>query len=548
MPEGVRGPEPRRLDLPAADFRAAALPGAAVPVAGLRGERAAPRFRPAVLRALSFRFAIAVRFLGRDKTPESTTHELATRGRALGVIVIVADGARPDIFQSAVASGALPALAAMRAEGALHTITTCAPSVTGPAYAPLLMGRYPAPVGLPGLRWYDRSRRVCRLPGHSRSYVGIEMQHVDDDLDPSAPTIYELAPSSIGALSVITRGLPRSQRIGYGPLAKLRTGITHFRGRVDGWHAIDAAMADQFAARVLRENPAFAFAALTGIDKASHAAGAGSPLALDALRIVDRLVNRLRSDLQSAGRWSDTHLWVVSDHGHVDVREHEDLVRVISGWGHSVRAHPWVYSPRGDVAVMVSGNALAHLYVDLTTRVRRWWPRLAASHEPFVQQLLARESVDLLLLPHSAELTEVRARGRGTAMIEARAGRYSYRPRAGDPLRLGELRDLDRTAAHEATIDGEYPDALVQIAALCAAERSGDVIVSAARDWDLRARFEPIPHVSSHGALHRGHMLVPLLMNRTARTAPKRTVDIFPSALAALGIAAPDGLDGESFL
>jgi hypothetical protein len=207
-----------------------------------------------------------------------------------------------------------------------------------------------------------------------------------------------------------------------------------------------------------------------------------------------------------------------------------------------------VYTRHGDIAVMVSGNALAHLYVDLATRVRRWWPRLAATHEPLVQQLLARESVDLLLLPHSAELTEVRARGRGNAMIEARGGLYSYQPRGGDPLRLGELRELDRTAAHDATIGGEYPDALVQIPALCAAERSGDVIISATRSWDFRARYEPIPHVSSHGALHRDHMLVPLLMNRKPRIQPRRTVDVFPSALAALGIEAPDRLDGESFL
>jgi hypothetical protein len=466
----------------------------------------------------------------------------------LPVIVIVADGARPGMLESAIANEAVPALAALRTEGGLFTVTTCAPSVTGPAYAPLLMGRYPAPVGLPGLRWYDRSRRACRLPGHSRSYVGFELRFLDEDLDPSAPTIYELAPSSIGALSVITRGLPAAQRIGYAPLAKLRTGITHFRGHVQGWHAIDRAVAREFAARVLRERPAFAFAALTGIDKSSHAEGSGSPLVLDALRIVDQLVSHLRGGLEHAGRWHDTHLWVVSDHGHADLREHEDLVRVLSDWGHSVRAHPWVYTARGDLAVMVSGNALAHLYVDLHSRVRRWWPRLAPQHEPLVQQLLARESVDLLLLPHSPELTEVRARGRGSALIQARDGRYSYQPRDGDPLRLGELRELDRAAAYDATIAAEYPDALVQIAALCSAERSGDVIISATRDWDFRARYEPIPHISSHGALHRDHMLVPLLLNHEPAIQPRRTVDVFPSALAALGIAAPDGLDGESFL
>jgi arylsulfatase A-like enzyme len=42
-------------------------------------------------------------------------------------------------------------------------------------------------------------------------------------------------------------------------------------------------------------------------------------------------------------------------------------------------------------------------------------------------------------------------------------------------------------------------------------------------------------------------MLVPLLLNRVPARAPRRTVDVMPSALAALGIAAPKTLDGISF-
>ena len=57
-----------------------------------------------------------------------------------------------------------------------------------------------------------------------------------------------------------------------------------------------------------------------------------------------------------------------------------------------------------------------------------------------------------------------------------------------------------------------------------------------------------IPHCSSHGALHRDHMLVPLLLNQPAGQLPRRTVDVMPSALSALGLGVPDGLDGESFL
>jgi arylsulfatase A-like enzyme len=43
-------------------------------------------------------------------------------------------------------------------------------------------------------------------------------------------------------------------------------------------------------------------------------------------------------------------------------------------------------------------------------------------------------------------------------------------------------------------------------------------------------------------------MLVPLLLNRSAKHEPRRTVDVMPSALKALGLPIPSGLDGESFL
>jgi hypothetical protein len=466
----------------------------------------------------------------------------------LSVIILVADGARPDALASRMDRGELPALATLRNEGGLHTVTTCAPSVTGPAYTPFLMGRYPAPVGLPGLRWFDRTRQTAGLPGHSRSYVGFEMQRVDTDLDPSAPTIFELVPNSLGALSVITRGLARRQRIGYGLGSAARTGITHFRGNVRGWLDIDRKIARQVAKRVERDRPDFVFAAFTGVDKTSHAQGQDAPIVTEALQIVDELVDDLRRRLESLGAWDETHLWIVSDHGHIMLREHEDLARVVSDWGYEVRAHPWAYSNRGDAAVMVSGNAMAHIYLDLESRGRRWWRTLATKFEPFAQQLLARDSVDLVLLPHSPTSVEIRGRARGSAMLEMTDGRYSYRPRTGDPLSLGELDRVTADEAYDLAITTDYPDSLVQIAALCTAERAGDVVVSATRDWDFRARYEPIPHASSHGALHRDHMLVPLLTNHPVASAPRRTVDVFPSALQALGVPPPTDLDGKSFL
>ena len=133
-------------------------------------------------------------------------------------------------------------------------------------------------------------------------------------------------------------------------------------------------------------------------------------------------------------------------------------------------------------------------------------------------------------------------------MISMHGRRFSYRPKTGDPLAIGAHDGLDDASAYEVTAASDYPDAIVQIARLASAPRSGEVILSAARDWDFRARHEPIPHVSSHGALHRDHMLVPLLTNRALARIPRRTVDVMPSALAALGIDLPPMLDGTSFI
>ena len=470
------------------------------------------------------------------------------------VIILVADGARPDSLAEAMDGGALPALARMRAEGAMHTVTSTFPSVTGPAYAPFLLGRYPGPVGLPALRWFDRARTQAAFPHYTRSYVGHEMRHVDRDIATDAPTLFELAPRALGSLSVIQRGLAKKSRLGAGARFALRAARTHFSGDASRWLDIDREMGHEIARRVRAERPDFVFAALTGIDKASHAEGHDHGLVADAMRIVDDVAGELRDDAERGGWWDDTHLWVVSDHGHSPVTAHDDLAAEIEGAGHRVVAHPWVYRAHPDVAVMVSGNAMAHVYLDLDAERRPWWPALGERWGAFAEMLLQRPSVDLALFPQSPTRCEVASATRGRAVVSlapAPGGgtTYSYRTSTGDPLGIGrELAAVSGEEAYEATIATDYPDSVVQVAHLASSSRSGEIILSAAREWDFRARYEPIPHRSSHGALHREHMLVPLVVNRPPACTPRRTVDVMPSALAALGIAPPAGLDGRSFL
>jgi hypothetical protein len=269
-------------------------------------------------------------------------------------------------------------------------------------------------------------------------------------------------------------------------------------------------------------------------------------MVMDALRIVDDAAARIRVDAERAARWNSMSLWIVSDHGHSRVTAHEDLVRVVEAAGWRTMSHPWVITVAPDVAVMVSGNAMAHLYLDVRSRApvggrdQRW--------TPLVDSLLARPSVDLLLIRRENGAL-IRSAARGNAVVSFDEDGYHYRRESGDPLGIG--RDLCRASAdvaYDATVDTDYPDGVVQIARLASAPRSGEIILSAARDWDFRARYEPIPHVSSHGALHREHMMVPLLLNRPIAGRPRRTVDVMPSALVALGKAVPPGLDGVSFI
>ena len=100
----------------------------------------------------------------------------------------------------------------------------------------------------------------------------------------------------------------------------------------------------------------------------------------------------------------------------------------------------------------------------------------------------------------------------------------------------------------ERSFETGHPDALAQIAQLWRSRRSGDLVVSAMPGWDLRERYEHPEHLSSHGALHAGHMLVPFAASAPLTEGPMRTADVFATVLDHLGREAPAGIDGVSRL
>ena len=443
------------------------------------------------------------------------------------VVIIVADGLRPDTLDRAIASGLVPELAALRAAGGRHVLTTTFPSVTGVAYVPILTGRHPAAAGVPGLRWYDRARGLPALLGHSRSYVGLQMRRIDHDLDPAVPTAWDLARgSALGSMAMVTRGLPVRGRVEHGWRFATRALGAHLAGSVERWSALESELAGRFVDRVRRERPRFAFATLTTGDKAAHAEGAGSAAVLASHQRVDQIARQVRTDAEHDGRWASMHLYVISDHGHAPVQRHFDLADALREAGVRVRSHPWTVPDRSEAAVMVSGNSMAHVYLGLEGRARLPWPSMRSSWGPRIDDILAHPAIGLVATSLSSSEVAV---GDGNARAVIRFGEhgYSYRTERGNPLAIEPFEDQCPQAVHERTMESPYPDSIEQLASLTPAPRSGDVIVSAAPGWDLRQRYEPIAHVSSHGALHAAHMLVPFLANRPLAVSPRRTADLF---------------------
>lgn len=451
-------------------------------------------------------------------------------------IVLLADGARADVFARMLESGELPEIEHhVVARGGHRTAISTFTSTTIPAHLPFLTGRFAGSADIPGYRWFDHRKQPRHAPlgpWSFRSYNGPESIYVDRDIAADAPTLFELAPGSQNIFGAITRGLGRG-----GNVAATRKNFlwlkAHFRE--------DYKIADDVARKVLvaslDKHVPFRFAVMPGIDWNSHYDDPFGEGAYEAYRRVDRTVGEIARKLERLGRYEDTLLAVVSDHGHEPVRGHFDLgPRMAEDLDLKVAYHSmkaWRFKPEALCAV--SGNAMAHLYLNTVVPEMTEW-------------LLAQPAVDIVASrePDGSVLAESL---RGRARLAEVSGGLTYSPIEGDPFGYEPLpEELDFETALTASAHTEYPDGLLQLAQIFRSARTGDVVVSGAPGYDLRDKFERPEHRSSHGALHAAHMNVPLAISSPIEAGPLRTADVFSMVLEHLKIEEPRGVDGRSRL
>lgn len=464
--------------------------------------------------------------------------------------LLLIDGLRPDLAEAELAAGRLPNLARLVATGGMTRAITSFPSTTSVSYLPFLTGCTPGTCNVPSIRWLDRTRydgRWWQSRDAVRSYCGYQAGMLDQDINPDVSTIFELVPESVGIFTMIARGLTGERN----PASFERQfwgAVAHYAL----WHQpSDDAVSNHLLQSV--EKPyRFVFAQFPAVDGYTHQAHPHHERVAESLHAVDETVGRLMDRLAARGELAESLILVVSDHGASIVHQHLDLAEWFRRQGVRTMSHPVVWERHPSAAVMVAGNGSAMVYAhpDIPRDTR--WP-LARLRRPdafgagadLVERLLHEPAVAMVAGESEDGEGVIIADRRGEAIVQWRGGQIAYTPGSGDPLHLGEPVVSGHREWLARTFKAAMPDAAFQLLDQFQASRTGDLLVIGREGYDFRERFEIPEHRSGHGSLIRAHMHTPLWSNRRLGELPLRTIDLYPTMLAWLGVPFPEVMDGE---
>lgn len=456
-------------------------------------------------------------------------------------LMILADGARYDCFQKLLEAGELPNIQKeLVSRGTYAKGVTAFPSTTGPAYFPFLTGCLPGTLNVPGIRWFDKqayanpSKKMRKF----RSYVGLETFLINSDMKPM-PTAFDLLPQSYSIFNSVCRGAgPRN-------LTKImRIWYWYYAHLTDRWEFLDQAALKK-TLRAIEKDFEFLFVVFPGIDEYSHLIDPLGEKARGQYHFLDAAVGKIAAQLKSQGRFEETLIWIVSDHGLSATHTHFCVNTFLEKRGLPPFYYPKVFHRRGKQAAnMVSGNGMTHLYF----KNGYDWARPTSREEierispGLLGDLVNEPAVDIVAVRSGGKSVDILSK-RGEAKVNACDGKLQYEVVSADPFGFSSS-----TPTLLQTIDTDYPDALWQIASIFKSPRTGDVVLSAAPGYDLRLKHEVPEHRGSHGSLHREHMLVPVVTNAPLNAKICRTVDVFPTFLKLMGREIPEGIDGRELV
>lgn len=470
-------------------------------------------------------------------------------------IMILADGSRYDVFKSLLDAGELPHIERhITSPGGLHLGTTVFPSTTGPAYLPFLTGCQPSTCNVPGIRWMNKSLYKDGTRRGLRSYVGLETLRFNRDISKDVETIFNIIPRSYNIFNAVNRGVHTRRNISQ----LMRVWYWYYAHLTDRWGFLDEAATKRLH-DIIKKDFQFCFAVFPGIDEYSHMDNPNGERTYEAYRHLDRTVGSLAQRLERQQQSEDTLWWIVSDHGLSATRHHFCVNNYMEKRGIKSLFYPVVYKRGAEVANMMSGNGMTHLYF----KHKSGWGEatsydyLQTIYPGLLDELLLHPAVDLIAARIDKGETSANQKVLAQIIVRTVDGEakvtflsnqtIKYEALRGDPLFIGAA---DLTMSKEEclrrTINTKYPDGPYQLAHLFISDRTGDVVISATPGYDLRLAYETPEHKGSHGSLHQEHMHIPIVCSAPLSQHPLRSTDVFPTTLELMGFAAPQNIDGVS--
>jgi hypothetical protein len=464
------------------------------------------------------------------------------------------------MLRRAIATGQAPALAEIAARGSgVHACTAAFPSVTPVCAASIATGVRQDRHHIPGMNWWSRAERRYVEYGSSFAAArrfGVNKQLVDtvynmnaEHLAADARTVFEALDAedvrTAGTTYLMYRGLHTHGPAREFALSRIAS-ATLFRKPVEGPRELF--YADLFASRAtgcwsqlglpgnrdqhagcvgayLVEHDLFDFLLLSLPDNDTHSHKYGPHAQVASIAAADRQIERVMHAGGGPDAFLEEHaVIVVSDHSHAPVEEEIAFADAFDGWEITgpARARP----EKAEIAICPSQRA-ALIYVLLEEgRDAALGPLVATARE--------LEGVDLVLWRDGEDGVIAGARGE----LRFAPGDDVRDPRGASWRVSGDLEVLRAEVSDGAIDTPTYPDALARAWAALTCPTSGDVLLSAAPEFEF-PDWGGVAHVGggSHGSLHEVDSEGVLLMAGIEEPAARRAdgawalVDVAPAAV-----------------
>jgi Type I phosphodiesterase / nucleotide pyrophosphatase len=470
------------------------------------------------------------------------------------LVLTYVDSLRTDMLERAVAEGRAPTFAALLERGVL--VPDCVssfPSVTPVACAEMVTGTGADRHWISGMNWYHRLERryveygssldATRSVGVFRALYDLVYNMNLSHLNPEVETLFESLDDA-GTRTACTpfliyRGRHRHQ-VSLDGLMRRAVDATRLKFRHHTWGPKELFYGDLYASREvpckstsipgtrdgysaccaaeMAKEDLFDFLLFSLPDNDNYSHRHGPEASVESIAKADSCFATLVEAAGGLDEFLSGHaLILVADHAQTPVDRGLPLAELL-GREWSVLAPSEDRQEPAQLAVSPTGRA-AHVYLLPGEAVR-------AGHDEVREALAATEGVELVCWLAGAdgaplERAEMGAPPpRDTAAVVERAGdRLRFRPGAAIADLRGGGWDLDGDpSVLAAEIEGgrlrseEYPDPLARVFSALRSPHAGDFVVSLAPGYEA-LDWGGTSHAGggSHGSLHRGDSLGPLL-------------------------------------